>query len=90
MLIASYFSGICSESQFDKQILNETLNVPHVKQLPSSSKEAPHFFVGDAAFPLKTHLMRPYPDNGYVNKKKFSIIDCRERAELLKILSEFW
>ena len=34
--------------------------LPPSKTLPGSDEELPHFLVGDEAFPLQRHLMRPY------------------------------
>jgi hypothetical protein len=37
------------------------LNFPDTKDLPGTNIEASHFFVGDGAFGLSTHMMRPFP-----------------------------
>lgn len=42
-------------------LLHGELPLPLDKCLPNSNQEFPFYFVGDAAFPLKQHLMRPYP-----------------------------
>ena len=34
--------------------------LPPPKALPNTDEELPHFLVGDEAFPLQRHLMRPY------------------------------
>jgi len=40
---------------------NSSLNMPPDSYLPGTNVEAPFVIVRDEAFPLKTHLMRPYP-----------------------------
>lgn len=55
------FIGIFAESIFGQKLLTGELPLPENCNLPKSNIEFPHFLVGDAAFPLKQHLMRPYP-----------------------------
>lgn len=57
----TFFKGILRESKFGKQLFEGKLPIPKETNLPNSSKICPYFFVGDAAFPLRTNLMRPYP-----------------------------
>ena len=49
------------QSYFGKQILTEKEQLPQVKTLPNSNIIFPYYFVGDAAFPLRKNLLRPYP-----------------------------
>lgn len=37
------------------------LSLPRDKTLPGSNITLPHVIVGDEAFPLRKHIMRPYP-----------------------------
>lgn len=53
--------GIFADSAFGKKLLRGQLNLPNPKQLPDSNLIFNYYFVGDAAFPLKSFLMRPYP-----------------------------
>lgn len=55
-------STIFKNSDSGKALANnsDSLFLPGVEKLPGSNKEAPHVFVGDEAFPLKTNLMRPF------------------------------
>ncbi|XP_055585405.1 uncharacterized protein LOC129738243 [Uranotaenia lowii] len=50
--------GLFSASEFGKRLLQN----PPPNYLPNSVLEFPFYIVGDAAFPLKRNLMRPYPD----------------------------
>lgn len=43
--------------------------MPNDAKLPDSTKTTPHFFVADAAFPLKTNLMRPFPGQNLSEEK---------------------
>lgn len=52
------------------QMTNNSINIwPTDKKLPNSNTLFPHYFVGDAAFPLSTRLQRPYPGKS-LNKEK--------------------
>lgn len=53
--------GVFRSAGFGYDILNGRLDVPPPVNLPGSNIELPHFFVGDAAFPLHVNIMRPYP-----------------------------
>ena len=61
--------GILKESEFGKKILGNTLIVPPHKNLPNTSITIPHFFVADAAFPLRDNIMRPYPGQNLPEEK---------------------
>lgn len=53
--------SVFASSEFGKLLLAGKLGLPPPTVLPNSTVECPHFIVGDAAFPLKTNLMRPFP-----------------------------
>ncbi|KAK3928211.1 Protein ALP1-like [Frankliniella fusca] len=56
-------SGIFQQCEFGQQILNGMLPLPPpllLRSAPGVEKRLPAVFVGDAAFPLLTNLMRPY------------------------------
>lgn len=54
--------GIFSTSPLKKGLDENTLQVPVDQMLPNGEAQGlmPHVIVGDAAFPLKRYLMRPY------------------------------
>lgn len=53
--------GIFANSNLEKSLDNEKLNVPEDRTLPGTNIIVPYVILGDEAFPLKTYLMRPYP-----------------------------
>lgn len=53
--------GIVRNSHFGRRLLNGYLPIPPPKPLPNSELVLPHYFMGDAAFPLHKNIMRPYP-----------------------------
>lgn len=52
------------KSSFGKKLLNNQLDLPKNRRLPNGGPFLPCFLVGDAAFPLHTTLMKPYPGRG--------------------------
>jgi hypothetical protein len=55
-------SGVFRNSVFGKNIIDEVLPVPNDCPLPNDPTltPMPYFFAGDAAFPLRRNLMRPF------------------------------
>lgn len=55
--------GVFASSAIGEGMEKKTLNVPPPSALPNSENlgPLPYVMVGDAAFPLKTYLMRPFP-----------------------------
>ena len=53
--------GVLSHSAFGQAMENGELSIPDESNIAGISSPIPYFFVGDAAFPLKTYMLRPYP-----------------------------
>lgn len=53
--------GVFRESDLYSAIENNTLNFPEDQPLPFSTKPVPFVIVADAAFPLSTHILKPFP-----------------------------
>lgn len=59
------------------------MDVPGSKQLPGSHISTPHVIIADSAFPLKTYMMRPYPQYRHdltVERKIYNYRHCRGRC----------
>ena len=53
--------GVFSRSEFGKRFVADELDFPQlVEKLPGTDTEVPFFCVADAAFPLRTNLLKPY------------------------------
>ena len=56
------------------KLLSDTTNPLHIpphKYLPGrNTRKIPHFIVADEAFPLKDHIMKPYPQRNLNIKKR--------------------
>ncbi|KAA5655469.1 transposase family protein, partial [Pseudomonas aeruginosa] len=57
-------SSVFKNSNFGKRFLNNQMHLPESATLPDYEEVGPlpFVFVGDEAFPLMEHLMRPYPN----------------------------
>ena len=63
-----------------KALEKGTLNLPPPKALPGRSMKVPFVATGDDAFPLKSYLMKPYPQKGLsVDKRIFNYRLSRKR-----------
>lgn len=52
--------GIFTTSSLYHHLEQDTFNIPPPKALPDTDIIVPHVLVGDAAYPLKNYLMRPF------------------------------
>ncbi|PNF14965.1 hypothetical protein B7P43_G01566 [Cryptotermes secundus] len=87
-------STIFKNSSLWKQVELGLLRIPPPKQLTGSNEAVPFAFVGDEAFPLSTHLLRPYSGTHLpVEKRVFNYRLSRARRYVecsFGILSNKW
>ena len=72
--------GVYRNSAFYKALENESLNLPDPVPLPKSkdprlmfnqsNEPIPYVFVGDDAFPLGKHCMKPFPQSNLSDRKR--------------------
>lgn len=62
--------GVLHISKIYRRIEKGTLKVPNAKLLPNTTKITPFVFIGDEAFPLREHLLRPFPKKQLDDKDK--------------------
>lgn len=53
--------GSLTNSVFGQMLFKQQLDLPTQRALSNSNTTFPYYFVGDAAFPLKSYLMKPFP-----------------------------
>ena len=53
--------SVYANSHLGYAIENGLLNIPRSSKLPQAERILPYVFIGDDAFVLKNHLMKPYP-----------------------------
>lgn len=70
-------SGILSSSKFGQLLQNNMISIPPNKNLPGMTNTVPYVFVGDEAFPLSEHIMRPYPGSELLNNSQKKIYNYR-------------
>ena len=52
--------GIYNESPMFQGIQDETIKLPPPEPLPNDTDDTPFFFIGDDAFPLRQHMLKPF------------------------------
>lgn len=64
--------GIFTHSNFGKALMANRLSVPPPRVLPGADHigTMSYVIVGDEAFPLEEHIMRPYPGRGYTEDRQ--------------------
>ncbi|CAH2001834.1 unnamed protein product [Acanthoscelides obtectus] len=78
--------GTFHYSTLNSLMENGGLHIPPPDNLPGTTLESPYVFLGDEAYPLKIHLMRPFPSrnlndkNEYFNKRLSRARKCIECA----------
>jgi len=69
--------GLFTRSILGKSLEPNTLNIPNSKPPPNNEEPLPFVTVGDEAFPLKKHLLRPYPGISARNDESKQIYNYR-------------
>lgn len=73
----NFILGIYLKSRFGQKILKKEFPIPPPQPLPGMNIVVPHVIVGDEAFALHEHLMKPYPRNQSVADKTKAIYNYR-------------
>lgn len=53
--------GVINNTRFHEKLLTNSLNIPGPRPLPNSKTVLDHVFVGDEAFAMHNHIIKPYP-----------------------------
>lgn len=62
--------GVYASSEMGKRFQSERMFVPPREKLTESGPELPYVLVGDEAFALSSHLMKPYPRRNCLDLKE--------------------
>ncbi|CAL4245265.1 unnamed protein product, partial [Meganyctiphanes norvegica] len=62
--------GVWTNSSLRKIFENGNANIPSRGIVPNSSCKLPFVLIGDDAFPLKSYLMKPFPNKSQSNTKR--------------------
>lgn len=79
---SNHDSSVLKFNGFARSLFNGELDIPTSKELPNTNLKMSYYLVGNAAFPLHIHLMRPYPGSNLGVKKTYLIIVCQDQGEL--------
>ena len=71
-------SGILANSKMGEAIENGSLKVPDFAKINADTGKIPYYFIGDEIFPLKTWLVRPYPEKAIVDDEEKKIFNYRQ------------
>lgn len=72
--------GILKNTSFYEKLMNKELHLPQSYLLPGTDIYVPYVFLGDSAFALDTHIMKPFPERNISREKRiFNYRLCRAR-----------
>lgn len=69
--------NVFGSSGLYKKMMNNSLQLPTPKEIPTIADPMPYVFVGDEAFPLSQNLMRPYPKRQLTDNYEHQIFNVR-------------
>ena len=86
--------GVWNKCGLSQAIEDGIISLPPPKCLPNGDTEVPHVFVGDDAFALKPHMMKPYSQNGLsADRRVYNYRHSRARRlseNLFGIMANRW
>ena len=64
--------GVFDSCEFSKKLSSQLniLNIPEQTCLPGTNVKVPYYLVADEAFPLTSHIMKPYPQRNLTHSKR--------------------
>jgi hypothetical protein len=73
--------NILKNSNFGRRLLQQQLDLPSARPLPLTAEPSlPFVFVGDEAFRLNEHLMRPYPSRNKRRTQNFQLPTLKSKT----------
>lgn len=75
--------GVFNNSLLWQKICNNEVDFPTPNPLPGSDINVPYVFIGDGAFALSTHVMKPYPGEHNIGSPKRIFNQCLSRARVV-------
>ncbi|CAK1584748.1 unnamed protein product [Parnassius mnemosyne] len=75
--------GVFRNSLLWQKICTNALNIPEPNPLPGSNVDVPYVFLGDGAFALTDHVMKPYPGNHEYGSPKRIFNQALSRARVV-------
>jgi hypothetical protein len=75
--------GVLQNSVLWKKICDGELNLPEPSPLPGSRVGVPYVFLGDGAFALSTHVMKPFPGEHEYGSLKRNFNDRLSRSRVI-------
>ena len=82
--------GVWNKCGLSQAIEDGIISLPPPKCLPNGDTEVPHVFVGDDAFALKPHMMKPYSQNRLSADREFTTTGTAEQGGFLRICLVSW
>nr|XP_053618113.1 uncharacterized protein LOC128679722 [Plodia interpunctella] len=82
--------GVFNSSALCRMLNNNSLNLPDNKPLPGRNIPVPYFFLGDDAFALQTHIIKPYDGNHTKRspKRVYNYRICRGRRVVENVFGQ--
>lgn len=62
--------GVLRNTKFYEKLTKGELNLPCESILPGTDLLAPYVFIGDSAFAINKHIIKPYPQKGLTKESK--------------------
>ncbi|XP_031328647.1 putative nuclease HARBI1 [Photinus pyralis] len=62
--------GVIQNTNFFKMLTRGYLNLPPSSPLPDSNSSGPYVFLGDSAFAISRHILKPYPFKNIDHEKR--------------------
>ncbi|XP_050664577.1 uncharacterized protein LOC126965177 [Leptidea sinapis] len=75
--------GVFNNSLLWKKICKNEIDFPIPCPLPGSDVNVPYVFIGDGAFALSMHVMKPYPGQHNIGSPKRIFNQCLSRARVV-------